>query len=382
MNVKYATFQSRLRHSPSFAEETQVFLRGVEAELGERLGYAELDDYDCDVKLIFVQTGGSEGFFLRDFDKLREPYYLLTNGANNSLAASLEILTYLNSIGKKGEILHGSPRYIAERIKSLAVVDGAKKRLKGSRLGIVGKPSDWLIASVPDYAEVADKLGVNLIDVPLDEVNNYVNTITPTTDADKSESIYKALKAIAENYRLDGLTLRCFDLLGSIKGTGCLALAKLNAEGTIGACEGDVMAMLSMLIADAVNGQSSFQANPSSINAENDTVVFAHCTAPFNMLTSYRYDTHFESGIGIAIKGELKTGQATVLRLSKDFKRYFVCEGEILENLDKSDLCRTQIRMRLDAPVAELLKTPCGNHHIIMYGRHAQAIKNLLDSLL
>mgnify|MGYP003301395200 CR=1 FL=1 len=55
-----------------------------------------LDDYDCDLKLIFIESGGSEGLFLDGFKLLKAPYYLLTSGDNNSLAASLEILTYLN----------------------------------------------------------------------------------------------------------------------------------------------------------------------------------------------------------------------------------------------------------------------------------------------
>ena len=35
------------------------------------------------------------------------------------------------------------------------------------------------------------------------------------------------------------MTVRCFDLLGRIGTTGCLALAILNAEGIPAACEGD-----------------------------------------------------------------------------------------------------------------------------------------------
>lgn len=382
MNVKVATFQSRLQHSPTFAEEIARFTQDVEKELGSKLNYSTLEDYDCDIKLIFVQTGGSEGFFMQNFDKLREPYYLLTNGANNSLAASLEILTYLNSLGKKGEILHGSARYIADRIKQLAFVDSAKNKLKRSRLGVVGHPSDWLVASSPKYAQVTEKLGITLVDIPMSEVEKPTVAASPKNDMDTSVSIYDALKSVAAKYRLDGLTLRCFDLLTSLKGTGCLALAKLNAEGVIGTCEGDIMAMISMLVAATVSGQSTFQANPSRLNTDDNTIVFAHCTAPLDMLTSYRYDTHFESGIGIAIKGELKTGRVTVFRMAEDLKRYFVTQGDIVENLDDKSLCRTQIRIKLDTPVTELLTAPCGNHHIIMYGEHAEAIKSLLDALL
>lgn len=392
MNIKFSTFQSRLTHSPDFNNEIATFIANVEKELGDKLHYADLADYDCDVKLIFVQTGGSEGYFLDNFDKLKEPYYLLTNGSNNSLAASLEILTYLNNHGKQGEILHGGASYIASRIKTIAAVDKVKRSLKKARLGVIGKPSNWLISSVPNYEQVLSKLGVTLVDIPIERVEELAKKAVvqsyvahPAFDKDelnKARQIQQALEQLADKEHLDGLTIRCFDLLTSLKSTGCLALAELNAKGIIGTCEGDIAAMLSMLIARIVSGKSNFQANPSRIDVANNTVVFAHCTAPLDMLNGYKFDTHFESGIGVAIKGELNTGKATIFRLSADLKRYFVSSCNIVDNLCESDLCRTQIVVRPAESVTRLLTAPCGNHHIIMYGDYAEHIKLVMESLL
>lgn len=394
MNIKVAAFQSRLQHSPEFNKEISEFIHGVETALGDRLVFTELEDYDCDLKLIFVQTGGSEGYFLQNFDKLKEPYYILTNGANNSLAASLEILTYLNLKNKKGEILHGDAEYIAKRIKTLAQTNAAVKKLKQARLGVIGTPSDWLISSVPDYRAVKEKLGITLLDVPLADVEKYATTPHPSEiaasdykdfnaeDMKKSISIYDAISKIAEDNNLDGVTIRCFDLLSSLKGTGCLALAELNRRGIIGTCEGDVAAMISMYVAKLVSGQSNFQANPSRLDVKNNRVIFAHCTVPFDMVTDYRFDTHFESGIGVAVKGELKKGKITVFRISSDLKRYFLSSGRIVKNTDDKNLCRTQIDVALDKPVTELLTAPCGNHHVILYGDYTEQIDNLMKTLI
>ena len=87
MKVKIFAFQSVLKHSPDFKSEIASFLQDIEKKLGTTLEFAEADDYDCDVKLLFIQTGGSEGLFLKTIDKLQEPFYILTNVANNSLAA-------------------------------------------------------------------------------------------------------------------------------------------------------------------------------------------------------------------------------------------------------------------------------------------------------
>ena len=394
MNIKIATFQSSLRHSPEFNKEISDFIRAVETALGDKLVFADLDDYDCDLKLIFVQTGGSEGFFLQNFDKLQEPYYILTNGGNNSLAASLEILTYLNLKNKKGEVLHGDAEYIAKRIQTLAQTNKIIKQLHSARLGVLGKPSDWLISSVPDYRVVKEKLGLTLVDVPLNKVEKLATTPHPAKikasdykafnaeDMGKSISIYDAIAQIAEENHLDGVTIRCFDLLSSLKGTGCLALAELNRRGIIGTCEGDVAAMISMYIAKLVSGQSNFQANPSRLDTKNNRAIFAHCTVPFDMVTDYRFDTHFESGIGVAIKGELKTDKITVFRMSSDLKRYFVSSGRIVANTDDKNLCRTQIDVALDKPVTDLLTAPCGNHHVILYGDYAEQIDSLMKTLI
>lgn len=392
MFIKISTLKSRLKHSEQFDSEISEFLSAIESKLQNKLTLSDISDYDCDLKLIFVETGGSEGLFLKSFDKLREPYYLLTNGSNNSLAASMEILTYLRQKGKNGEILHGSADYVAKRINQLTAVSKTIEKLKHTRLGVIGKPSDWLISSIPNYDEVKKTLGVTLADIPLDEVKNSVDLKAkadlskyPKYDGNeltKANAITEALHKIVKKYNLDGFTIRCFDLLDSLKSTGCLALAEFNKLGITATCEGDIAAMLSMHIVKLLTDQSSFQANPSRIDVENNNIVFAHCTIPFDMLQSYKFDTHFESGIGVAIKGEVKIGQATIFRMSSDLKRYFVSSGNIEGNLNESNLCRMQLVIKPDKPVTDILKNPCGNHHVIVYGDHTDTVTQLMNILL
>ncbi len=394
MNIKISTLKSQLKHSSQFDTEIMSFISSIENKLSTKLSFAELSDYDCDLKLIFIQTGGSEGLFLNHFDELQEPYYLLTNGSNNSLAASLEIITYLRQKGKRGEILHGSADYIASRIKHLATIAQTVKKLKSTRLGVIGAPSDWLIASVPNYSDVKRALGVTLVDIPITEVEHLAKTIDVSNisgknypkydgkELNKANAITAALRKIVNKYNLDGLTIRCFDLLTSVKSTGCLALAELNRDGITATCEGDIAAMLSMHIIKLLTNQSSFQANPSRIDVENNTVVFAHCTIPLDMVSQYKFDTHFESGIGVAIKGEVKTGKATLFRLSSDLAHYYIDQDDILNNLSDGNLCRTQLVIKPQKPVTDILKAPCGNHHIIAYGNHTEIIKELMGILV
>ena len=396
--IKVSSFHSDLHRQDILAQRHASFLASIEACLGQEITVAPIDDYDADLKLVFISSGGSEGIFLKHFDQLKAPYYLLTSGTDNSLAASIEILTYLNCEGLKGEILHGSPEYIADRIKQILEGDTHINDNQssnscysgpvelGGRYGVVGKPSDWLIASIPEEKEVSSVLGSELIDIDMNELLEAYNAMEGSEDIrdgldfGSSNRLVKAVTKIREEHFLDGLTIRCFDLLDSIHTTGCLSLANLNAEGFIGTCEGDVMSMLTMAVVRKVTGQSSFQANPSRIDVRDNTMVLAHCTLPYDMAESFGYDTHFESGIGVALKGELKTQAVTILRMAKDLRTFWCAEGEITDNLSESTLCRTQIEVRLDDDysVGDLLLNPCGNHHIVFYGRHRDEIIKFL----
>ena len=210
------------------------------------------------------------------------------------------------------------------------------KQVHKTRLGIVGEPSDWLIASVPDYSKVKELFGIELVDIPLQMIIDKFNTVDltnynepellefDTKELDAAKKVYLALNEIKNEYKLDGLTLRCFDLLSTIHTTGCLGLAFLNKKGIMGTCEGDVMAMITMMVVRVLTNQSSFQANPSRIEADTNRITLAHCTIPFDMLTEYHLDTHFESGIGVAVKGELKTEDVTIFRMSSNLKDYFI----------------------------------------------------------
>lgn len=387
----------------------EPFIREIETALGTEFAWRDADfsAYGCSdaTELIYVRTGGTEGLFLdhvapRLRDKARQqPVRLLTSGQSNSLAASMEILSWLRQQGLAGEILHGSPAEIATRIlhpENLTEKDLTEpltpetfgRILDGKRYGVVGHPSDWLISSAVDYAAARENLGAELIDIPISELvaeaaegrwelpeGLDLQALNPprygrkidAQDWEGALAIYGALKRLIARYRLDGLTLRCFDLLTALHNTGCLALAILNTEGYTATCEGDIPAMLSMAVARGRTGSASFQVNLSRI--DGDDLLFAHCTVPFSIVRNYCYDTHFESGIGVAVHGELREGPVTLFKLSPDFRRMLRREARLTANAYGDNLCRTQVIVRARGVADYFLHTPIGNHHIIVPGK-------------
>ena len=390
------TITSGLHDEASVSRLSDAFLSGVFPQGNFEFKGADFKDFGShDLDLIYVRTGGAEGIFKSLLPEMLakgiERYYLLTSGKSNSLAASLEILSYLRQQGLKGEVLHGSEHYLQERVRTLETVALARKKLAGTRIGVIGQPSDWLIASHADPMAVMDKLGARLVEVPMEELLQEIAKAKadlapeePMADTVRkaypgATQIYHALEVIVKRYELGAFTLRCFDLLTAVGNTGCLALASFNADGIPASCEGDVPALLSMMIAQALTGYTGFQANPSRIDAESGQMLFAHCTVPFNMVENWQYDTHFESGIGVGIHGNLPEGPVTVFKVSGKLDRHFAAEGQLLRNQYEDNLCRTQVVLQLKPEDARYFLTDSiGNHHIILPG-HCKA---LLEELL
>ena len=390
------TITSGLHNEEAVGKLSDEFLKSVFPEGDFVFRGADFSDFGTHaLDLIYVRTGGAEGIFKALLPEMLargiDRYYLLTSGKSNSLAASLEILSYLRRQGLHGEVIHGNDAYVTGRIHTLEQVQEARARLKGMRIGVIGQPSDWLIASQADPIALLDKFGIRMVEVPMEELLVEIGKAQGEPAPGEQEmaqkvrdaypgavKIYNALRVLVGKYELDAFTLRCFDLLTTVGNTGCLALACFNSEGIPASCEGDVPALISMIIANVLTGVSGFQANPARIDVSTGKMLFAHCTIPFNMVEDWQFDTHFESGIGVGIHGVFPAGPVTVFKVSGDLKRHFVAEGELLGNQYEDNLCRTQVNIRLNpADTRYFLTDPIGNHHIIIPGR----CKALLEEL-
>jgi len=380
-------------HNEGYINQTlKGFITEIEEKLGEKFENVNLDDFNRKdyFPLIFIKSGGVEGKFKQIYKQVKGPYLLLSSGLHNSFAASLEIASFLKQKGEKVEIIHGDSDYIAGRVKELSKIFKVKNRLASTKLGVIGKPSDWLIASDVDYKKVKDNLGISLIDVEMDELvkeidqdhnfdhaklNDIINKGFDSKSIDGALKIYNGFKAIVNKYKFDGITVRCFDLLEIYKNTGCLGLSLLNDEGIMAGCEGDIPALVSMVILHYLTNEPVFMANPSSIDINQNEIILAHCTLPLNMPDEFYLKTHFESGLGVGIKGNIKEGEATIFKLSRDGKEYFVSGGEIIENLNSKNLCRTQIRFRMNEGVKYFLQNSLGNHHLICKGDYSEIVR-------
>ena len=332
-------------------------------------------------QVVAVLTGGTESKFVHLVEEglidLHKPVFLMVSGHSNSLAASLEILSYIRQHKGVGKVMMNADDTDIETADegeklTISPSEALLKSDKKLRLGVVGFPSDWLISSGVNHTEVFAKMNCELIDIPITEVTSLGEVDGGMKGA---ETIYARLKEIVQKYNLQGVTLRCFDLLTTVKNTGCIALSKLNDEGIPAACEGDIPTLLTMMVCKRLTGELCFQVNPARIKADGE-MLFAHCTLPLKMTEKHEYTTHFESGIGVAIHGDLPTGDYTLVKLSGDLKRLLAVDVELERCQFEPNLCRTQVWIKATPAVSQyFLTSPIHNHHVLIRGHHAAKFK-------
>ena len=328
-------------------------------------------------QVVAVLTGGTEAQFV-DLVKqkkidLKRPVYLLVSGYSNSLAAAFEILSFIRQRNGIAKVMtHAKDTVFPDVSETDSLtrmpLEKVLKNEKKQRLGIIGKPSDWLIASQVDYKQVLKDMNIELVDIPIEEVSS-LGEVDPGMPG--ALAIYDRVKELIVKYKLDGVTLRCFDLLTTVKNTGCIAMSKLNDEGIPAGCEGDIPVLLTMMACKKLTGETGFMVNPARIQPDGQ-ILIAHCTIPLNMTEKHEYTTHFESGIGVAIHGDLPAGDYTLVKLSGDLKRLLAVNVTLTRCQYEQNLCRTQAWIQTTPIVSQYFMTsPIANHHLLIKGHHA-----------
>ena len=367
-----------------FIDEINNFLMDEDLVILENAKTAIFD-------IALIGSGGTEGLFLKKLKDLKEPIVLLSTSKNNSLPACLEIKTYLENHNKLCFLLSGNEEHIANMLKHIATIINAYNSIINTNIGLIGGPSSWLIASPVDVKKIHANFKVNIIKIKMSELdtlieettkemldlkdiahgNELLNKYQDKEVVHQALVIYISLKKLVKKYNLKGLTIKCFDLLKKHKNTACLALALLNEEGITAGCEGDVPSLLTMYLLNTLTGRSSFMANPSKFNYEENSILLAHCTVPLNMTSSYSLDTHFESGLGIGVRGEMPEGKISICKIAPDYSLdNCVClPATIKECPHLEGYCRTQILVSLgEEGLLDILKASFGNHLIVSYG--------------
>ncbi|UCH03524.1 MAG: hypothetical protein JSW05_07950, partial [Candidatus Thorarchaeota archaeon] len=256
------------------------------------------DIFDDRIYLL-VGTGGTESLIseLVDQSGLKPPILLLSHPGNNSLPAAMETRAYFQQRGMHSRIIHTPLDSLRDRIHDREEFLQAEEEIANSRLGVIGKPSFWLIASQVDENAVKKRWGTSIEHFSIDTIkqdlmlealqesrpNEFIQGAKSNLISDeqlaRAGAVTRLLNEVVETYGLDAVTVECFKLLEDTDISGCHALSQLNdKEGFVAGCEGDIPAAFTMMVAKVLTKQPSFLANVADVDPDTNSAVFAHCT--------------------------------------------------------------------------------------------------------
>lgn len=344
--------------------------------------YEIVEDEDPDV--LFFLTGGSERNAIESVG--RDGFYLLIGSdKGNAYASATEVKSYLDE-NETGSFLMGeeetaTPGFLANFLK----VKFAVEALKGKRIGLIGEISGWLVNSAVSAKSLMSKFGIELVNIKWDDINHY----SQFAPAEGFEALFKErgidnlecsarvnqmLKETISAHSLDAITVECFPMVQNEGVTACLSLARFNNDGFPAGCEGDLTAVLGMMVCKELTGIVPWIANINRVS--DDGCLFSHCTIAPGLLTDFSVTTHYETGKGSAVAGRFKSDTVTVFRFDKWLSKAFIAVGDVIDRPSYATACRTQIEVKMSKEDMQRLKNnPLGNHHLIFPGDCSQLLE-------
>ena len=415
-NLTLVVFASTLHESNSVSGSRELLYSHFKSRYSLKIVSAQ--EYEPikgqeEFAIAFIATGGTEQIFLSHWQKISRPLVILSDSFHNSLAATLEISSWLNSRKIKHKHLNfpidpidAYMENLYSEISILSNIHKAFKEISDTKIGLIGDASPWLIASDVDKYSLTSRLGVKFVNISistLEEKFLNIDTYNGKYSLSSNESIkliedyskviaggrtkedvieavkmYNAIKQIVQDNELNALSIKCFDIIGTCNTTACLALSILNDKGLVSGCEGDIPTLWSMIIARSLLNKPVFMANPSSIDRITRSVDFAHCTSPLSFSEKFTLPSHFESGIGIGVAAELITGDYTLFKCGgESLDQMFCVSGKITQNTSVKERCRTQVRFKFESDDALecFLNSHLGNHMVLIPGNYSRELK-------
>ena len=332
----------------------------------------------------FCTSGGTETAFLKKaLENPLSPAVIFVHDQSSSFAAGCELSARLNH---EFEMKRRAPAIFCsiqdfKRTRSILQAASVASSFAEHHpnIGIIGDPSDWLIASGYIAEQLPSLYNMKTTRIPMEE---FIDLCQQNNKGNPLDSgIEKALQTVINKYHLDGFTIRCFSLLSTIKNTSCIEVSKFNDKGITAACEGDIPSAVTMHILHSLSGKPVFMANPTSTKFQNSTkqniVTFAHCTIPTKLCQNYEITTHYESGIGRAIAADVLEGKWTVARFGLNGN--LMSDVVYVENPKKRSKhhCRTQIVTYTSTKFRKNLENGnvLGNHMLFVPGDYNEPLK-------
>jgi hypothetical protein len=176
---------------------------------------------------------------------------------------------------------------------------GALKRLRSTRVGVIGGPAPTFFNLDYDAQAIARRLGVEIEVLPIEEIFRRFGSYTTSQVDDLVQAmraraasvqvtgqwladtarVVLALRDVAEEGAYNTLAVRCWpEFQSELGGLGpCAAVAWLNEIGLPTSCEGDVPGAISMLAAQAISRAPVTMTDLVALSEDEELILMWHC---------------------------------------------------------------------------------------------------------
>ncbi|WP_455381402.1 L-fucose/L-arabinose isomerase family protein [Salinispira pacifica] len=201
--------------------------------------------------------------------------------------------------------------------------------------------------SVEEIVERAERLDVAEVKRAADELSGEPASVAEgvlPAHLEKSARLYAAFRDFIAENGYTAVAISCWSRFQERYGVAvCGVLSRLNEHGIVAACEGDIPAVVNMIMLNAMNGGRASLNDLVAFDENDSTLNLWHCgVAPGCWADSrgVRWDRHFNIGrydgsewVGDGVVADLRfhSGEVTIATVDNSFSNLFVMSGEIVE---------------------------------------------------
>lgn len=300
----------------------------------------------------------------------------------NALVAATMNAASMHRLGYPCHVLYGGSEdeRIARQLSLLIRAYAVKKRLSGTRLGLLGYRPTAFYNSAFDEGLIRRTFGVRMEEtdlkvvfdrmaaLPQEQVETEMKKVQEAfSDIDLPEGHLEnharlaiALKQVIGEAGYGYSVIKCWPEMGNLKATPCAVMGRLADEEVLIGCEGDVDAMLALMAENLLTGLPGFVTDMINIDEQENTMTFWHCgnAAPslFHPKDKALLRNHPLAGQGSAFWTALKPGKVTIARFCNIGGSYklLLLKGEALDT--RRNTRGTMVNVRVEKPVRSILQ--------------------------
>lgn len=348
---------------------------------------------------VFVALTGGVNSLMQKFAHIANynKVILFGHGEHNSLASAISARAKLEVNGVAAYVFH-CVNMVSEDcfnvIKRLTNVASVIAKLVGSRALLIGPYSEKPetaenyevafeasvdVMSIDNFAEKARTARGDYVDHFLQVFSRYESRSSLNKLIEVAR-LYATLRELGEKGGYDGIAIDCFPYIIKHHLTPCLALALLNTENDVVACEGDLISLALMMISKTLTGRSGWIANATAFSGNR--AYFTHCTISLDMIENPIIMHHFESGYPYSLTGKLREKTYTIVSISPDYSTLAATIGHLANSgLIFNNMCRTQAILEMGMPTEIIPNIAVSNHHVLIPGDIREELRALTTLL-